>query len=142
LPGTRQEIREIRFNRAVDHVDEVSAMTKDAVRLMHEQERKETDDRCAPRFRIKALRTNFGPVIDMSTTGLRVLARRAPRANRLAVKLKSPDGTVIALDCQVVWVRRIGFLKHVLGLCILDDDAELHERLIEVYRACLRHNGS
>jgi hypothetical protein len=54
LPPARQEIREIRFNRAVDHVDEVSAMTKDAVRLMHEQERKETDDRCAPRFRDKS----------------------------------------------------------------------------------------
>jgi hypothetical protein len=52
----------------------------------------------------------------MSTTGLRVLARRGAARESSCGQAEKPDGTVIALDCQVVWVRRIGFLKHVLGL--------------------------
>src|SRR5262245_19487678 len=71
------------------------------------------------------LGSSLGPVLDLSTGGMRVLAIRPPPPEEsLVVRLLS--GTVcLDLTCRVAWSRRLGFRRFEVGLSFADVDSEV-----------------
>jgi hypothetical protein len=84
------------------------------------------EGRRAPgRLTQEQLACSLGPVLDLSTGGMRVLATRPPPAeDALIVRLLG--GTVcLDLPCRVAWSRRLGFRRHEVGLSFTDLDGEV-----------------
>jgi hypothetical protein len=71
------------------------------------------------RIKQRSLHSNFGPVIDLSRSGMRVRSTRRLRG-KLDVVLFNRNGPDLQVQARVVWSRRIGFRKHVAGLEFLD----------------------
>jgi PilZ domain-containing protein len=66
------------------------------------------------------LASSLGPVIDLSTGGMRVLAKRPPPPTQtLTVRVVS-GAVCLDLTCQVAWSRRLGFRRHEVGLTFVD----------------------
>ncbi len=78
------------------------------------------------------LGSSLGPVLDLSTGGMRVLATRPPPAEEtLVVRLLS--GTVcLDLACRVAWSRRLGFRRHEVGLTFCDLDGDVVRMLSRI----------
>ena len=71
----------------------------------------------------EGLDCNLGPVLDLSSGGLRVLSKR-PRDGELTVHLDGFDLT-LKLQAKVVWTTRHGFHRHEMGLELLHVDEEM-----------------
>lgn len=76
------------------------------------------DRRNCGRLRTEQLRTDLGRVVNLSATGMRLLARHS-YADRVG---EGVDVRLIAISeertvrATIVWVRRTGFRKHLVGL--------------------------
>lgn len=91
------------------------------------------DGRRAPgRVTQEQLASSLGPVLDLSTGGMRVLATRPPPPEEtLVVRLLS--GTVcLDLACRVAWTRRLGFRRHEVGLSFSDLDGDVVRMLSRI----------
>jgi hypothetical protein len=66
------------------------------------------------------VRCNLGDVIDLSITGMRVLASKAT-CGVVGLSVIAP-GFSVRLKGDVVWSKRLGFRKHMLGVQFLDVD--------------------
>ncbi len=73
--------------------------------------------RLAGRLAQEGLECNLGPVLDLSSGGLRILSKR-PRDGELTVHLDGFDLT-LKLQAKVVWTTRHGFRRHEMGLELL-----------------------
>ncbi len=74
--------------------------------------------------------STLGPVLDLSTGGMRVLATR-PVDGKLDVELKG--GHVgLTLEAKVSWARRLGFRRFELGLAFVNVDDELAKILTRI----------
>jgi len=89
------------------------------------------------RVRCQDLHCTFGPVLDVSASGMRVTtALKPPKIGEMvATTLHSLDGPV-ELGCTVAWVRRAGLLRHELGLEFVDLPAFVRLALTRVARGC------
>lgn len=74
-----------------------------------------------------SLFSSLGPVIDLSSGGMRVLATK-PYDGKLRVTLWGGDVEVV-MAAQVAWARRLGFRRHELGVSFLDLDEALRKVL-------------
>ncbi len=79
--------------------------------------------RLAGRLAQEGLECNLGPVLDLSSGGLRILSKR-PREGELTVHLDGFDLT-LKLQAKVVWTTRHGFRRHEMGLELLHVDEEM-----------------
>ena len=83
----------------------------------------------------EGLDCNLGPVLDLSSGGLRVLSKR-PREGVLTVRLDGFDMT-LKLQAKVVWTTRHGFRRHEMGLEFMhvdDDMAHILSRISRQHR--------
>lgn len=64
---------------------------------------------------------NLGEVLDISGTGLRLLARKA-MCGVADITLLAP-GIGVRLPSEIMWSKRLGFRKHLLGVRFLEVDA-------------------
>ena len=88
--------------------------------------------RLAGRLPQEGLECNLGPVLDLSSGGLRVLSKR-PRDGVLTVHLDGLDVT-LKLQAKVVWTIRHGFRRHEMGLELLHVDEEMGQILSRISR--------
>lgn len=74
----------------------------------------EDDRRAHGRLPQELLKSNLGPVLDLSMGGMRVRCAKAPKG-RVQVELEDADGPV-RVQAEVMWTRRLGFRKYEVGL--------------------------
>lgn len=66
------------------------------------------------------VRCNLGEVVDLSISGMRLLGSKAT-CGEVGLSLVAP-GFSIRLKAEVVWSKRLGFRRHMLGVRFLDVD--------------------
>ena len=79
------------------------------------------------RIEQEGLVSNFGPVLDVSAGGVRILARKVPKG-QVTVELIGLGGC-FTLRGRVVWSQRIGLLKHDIGIEFDDVTPEMARHL-------------
>ncbi len=72
-----------------------------------------------------------GPVVDLSSGGMRVLCRRVPAGEKLDIELVAA-GELLRMKARVAWSRRIGLFKHEVGFQFLDVTPELARKLTAI----------
>ncbi len=80
----------------------------------------------------EGLNCNLGPVLDLSSGGMRVLAKR-PHHGELTVYVNGFDLT-LRLQANIVWCERHGFRCHEMGLEFLYVDEEMARVLSRISR--------
>ncbi len=88
------------------------------------------DRRVYPRLPQALLETNFGPVLDLSLSGMRIRCAKPP-IGEVDVELVG-SGEWVPLRAEVVWVRKIGFRKHEAGLRFLNVSPETAQQLTRI----------
>jgi hypothetical protein len=92
------------------------------------------DKRRSGRLRVELLTCKLGHVLDLSATGMRVRRRGrqlVQKGDRVQVTLKSLLGQHV-VKCEVMWVKRLGFLRYEYGLCFVDISPEESRAIIEI----------
>ncbi len=93
------------------------------------------DRRRAGRLPQESLECNLGPVLDLSTGGMRVLCKR-PHEGPLEVRLQASQYS-LTLSGQVIWSKRLGFRRHEIGVQFVDlddDTSQVLSRISATYR--------
>ncbi len=93
------------------------------------------DRRTGGRFPQESLECNLGPVLDLSTGGMRVLCKR-PHQGPLEACLQASQYSM-TLSGQVVWSKRLGFRRHEIGVQFVDlddDTVRVLSRISASYR--------
>lgn len=80
------------------------------------------DRRTSGRLPQESLECNLGPVLDLSTGGMRVLCKR-PHEGTLEVCLQASQYSM-NLSGQVAWSKRLGFRRHEIGIQFVDLDED------------------
>lgn len=90
-----------------------------------------SDRRAYSRFPQGTLNSSIGPVLDLSTSGLRVIAKK-PWCGEVKIRLQAP-GIDLSAAATVMWSRKLGFRAYDMGLTFVDVDtvAELITWLAE-----------
>ena len=73
----------------------------------------EDERRTTGRRKQYSLYCNYGPVLDISAGGARVLATKALKGN-INIEFYSNVGQ-LAIPAEVIWTERVGFRKHEVG---------------------------
>jgi len=101
------------------------------------------DDNQRRHGRIRCRQTSCcaGEVLDLSASGMRIKRRgKALMAvdDTFVITIKSPDDSMpLSISTRVIWIKREGFRKHLIGLAFIDLDSTTATRLAEVARnAC------
>ncbi|MEE9131496.1 MAG: PilZ domain-containing protein [Phycisphaerales bacterium] len=87
------------------------------------------------RIRQVELQSSLGPVLDITSAGIRVMCRRIPKD-----EVKFDLNTTVdplSVRAEVVWAKRLGFRKHEVGLHFTQTSPEL-DNLI---RCCCTLDG-
>ncbi len=71
----------------------------------------------------ESFQCGLGPVLDLSSGGMRVLCRR-PYQGELRVHLEGYD-VVLSIRTRVAWVQKLGFRRFEIGFAFLDIDEDV-----------------
>ncbi len=71
----------------------------------------------------ESLQSDLGPVLDMSSGGMRVLCRR-PYQGEFRIEVQGYD-VVLSLQARVAWVQKLGFRRFEIGFAFLDIDEDV-----------------
>lgn len=77
-----------------------------------------SDRRNYRRFAQGTLNSSIGPVLDLSTSGMRVIAKK-PWCGELTIRLQAA-GIDVTAPATVMWSRKLGFRAYELGLTFSD----------------------
>ncbi len=94
--------------------------------------------RCG-RLRFEWARCEFGEILDMSGSGMRV---RSTRSFQLrpgdvgTIVVKAPKMEPMRVPVEVVWTKKLRFRRHEMGVKFLMLDEQSKERLSEFMRIC------
>ena len=69
------------------------------------------------------LHCSLGPVLDITSAGMRVICRRIPK-NEVEFDLNTAVDP-LPVQAKVVWTKRLGFRKHEVGLHFIQSSPEL-----------------
>ena len=69
------------------------------------------------------LHCSLGPVLDITSAGMRVMCRRIPK-DEVKFDLNT-TGDPLPVRAKVVWAKRLGFRKHEVGLHFIQSSPEL-----------------
>lgn len=96
------------------------------------------DSRSRGRMRCNNVRTSFGPVLDFSATGVRVLSKREIKhleeGEPLELQLLS-DFDPVMVKVMVRWSRKLGFRRFEAGLEFVELTDEVRTVLGEIARS-------
>jgi hypothetical protein len=79
----------------------------------------------------ESLASNFGPVIDVSTDGVRIRCHRIPNV-RKGIELHGLLAGAVRLQCEIAWTKRVGLFTWEVGIRLLDLDDYARRRLREL----------
>ena len=79
-----------------------------------------SDRRTPGRVPQEALMCDLGPVLDLSSAGMRILCKR-PLKSLVKAKVWAFDFSM-TIDARVAWSNRLGFRRHEIGLEFLNVD--------------------
>lgn len=86
------------------------------------------------RIRCPDFRCDLGPILDLSSTGLRLTTRsRAKVGDIVPLVFTTPDGPVV-LQARIVRKASLGFLKSELGLQFISPTQDQLQRLSSMAR--------
>jgi hypothetical protein len=92
------------------------------------------DLRRSGRLRVELLSCKLGHVLDMSATGMRVRRRGrqlVSKGDKVQVTLKSLLGQQ-TVKAEVMWIKKLGFLRYEFGLRFVDITPEESAALIQI----------
>ena len=92
------------------------------------------DQRRNGRLCVELLTCKLGQVLDISSSGIRVRRRGrqiVQRGDRVAVTLKSLLGAH-TFKSEVMWIKKLGFLRYEFGLRFVEVTPEENKTLIEI----------
>ena len=69
------------------------------------------------------LHCSLGPVLDITSAGMRVICRRIPK-DEVEFNLNTTVDP-LPVQAKVVWAKRLGFRKHEVGLHFIQSSPEL-----------------
>ncbi len=101
--------------------------------MCHDEESSDGNRPRAARVRVSGLGFNSGLVVDLSVTGAKLWLRR-PWAIGETRELTLQGHGQVTVAVRVVWSRRIGFLKHVVGVSFDDVTVEKRKDLARLAR--------
>lgn len=82
------------------------------------------------RIHQETLQCSLGEVLDLSATGMRVIARKVPKGTfSISVEGISEN---LRIECEVMWSKRKSFWKHEIGLRFVNVDRAITEKLTKV----------
>lgn len=70
------------------------------------------------RLETESIASNLGAVLNLSSGGIRILCRRAPR-NPVKIQLHG-CGANLTLRGEVAWMQRVGWFQRVVGIHFID----------------------
>lgn len=90
-----------------------------------------SDRRAFRRFAQGKLHSSIGPVLDLSTSGMRVIAKK-PWCGEITIRLQAP-GIDVSAPATVMWSRKLGFRAYEMGLTFVnvEDVADITSWLAE-----------
>ncbi len=71
----------------------------------------------------ESLQSDLGPVLDMSSGGMRVLCRR-PYQGEFRIEVVGYN-VVLTIQARVAWVQKLGFRRFEIGFAFLDIDEDV-----------------
>jgi hypothetical protein len=74
--------------------------------------------RSTGRLRQERLQCSLGQILDLSSSGMRLVGRKAPRTD-VTVTIYDRD-RILQVTARPVWSKRIGLLKREIGLTFVD----------------------
>lgn len=101
------------------------ALDKDIDRLLNPPR---TERRRCGRLVQESLASNYGPVVDVSSEGLRIRCLRVPTLSR-GIELTGLVGGTLRLEGEVVWSRRNGLLRSEVGIRLKNLDVDARNKL-------------
>jgi hypothetical protein len=93
------------------------------------------ETRNAPRVSgavVRELSCNMGRVVDVSTRGMRLQSRRKWKAGQRRVVTLCEDTLCVRVEAECVWCRKVGALKHTIGLAFTTVSPESAELLSQI----------
>lgn len=78
----------------------------------------------------ESFQCGLGPVLDLSSGGMRVLCTR-PYQGELRVHLEGYD-VVLSIQTRVAWVQKLGFRRFEIGFAFLDIDEDVAQMLTRI----------
>lgn len=94
------------------------------------------DQRSAPRVSgicLNELLCNAGRVVDVSTRGMRLQSRRRWKPGQRRTITLIEGSVVVQVEAECVWCRKIGTLRHTIGLAfttVTPDSAKLLAEIV------------
>ena len=70
------------------------------------------------------LQCSLGPVLDITSAGMRVMCRRIPKEKWIKFDLNTTVDP-LPVQAEVVWAKRLGFRRHEVGLHFFQPSPEL-----------------
>lgn len=100
--------------------------------LFVDTKKPEHENRSRGRFARPPFRCSFGCVEDVSATGMRVRIRGGPRLKLdqtiCLTLLNEPERGLAKV--QVIWIKRVAFRTHMVGLRFVDLSQEAHDVIL------------
>ncbi len=78
----------------------------------------------------ESFQCGLGPVLDLSSGGMRVLCTR-PYQGELRVHLEGYD-VVLSVRARVAWVQKLGFRRFEIGFAFIDIDEDMAQMLTRI----------
>ncbi len=78
----------------------------------------------------ESLQCDLGPVLDMSSGGMRVLCTR-PYEGEVQIHVEGYD-VVLTIQARVAWIQKLGFRRFEIGLAFLDIDEDMAQMLTRI----------
>lgn len=95
------------------------------------------DSRRHGRLKMEDLPCSLGEVVNISASGLRVRCEGTPpcyEGQRIVISIAGPEGP-FRVAVRPVWIRKVGALRHEIGLAFEDLTETSRVNLIELVRA-------
>lgn len=95
------------------------------------------DNRSRGRMRCNNVETSLGPVLDFSSTGMRVLSKREVRLGEddtLEVRIKSAFDP-ITVQVAVRWCKKLGWRRYEIGVQFVELTDEARAGLADIARS-------
>jgi hypothetical protein len=87
------------------------------------------------RVRCQDVECNFGPILDLSASGMRVKCRKPPAAGTVVEIRLMSDEYCVQISAIVRWTSRAGLFSHEAGLEFTDIHADARRMLTELARS-------
>jgi hypothetical protein len=82
------------------------------------------------RLELEGLKCTLGTVADLSASGMRVIGRAVPKET-IEVRIVSREVDFV-VGVSPVWSRKVGFMRHEMGLEFVDLDEETRRCLTQL----------